>query len=74
MKDLIPILMALTRAQNAMTKGIQALALLKETLRLENERLKQAQLQAPAVDLELTAITASNSAANASTFSGSNAA
>lgn len=63
----------LTRAQNAMTKGIQALALLKETLRLENERLKQAQLQVPAIDLELTAITASNSAANASTFSSSNA-
>ncbi|CAB4813563.1 unannotated protein [freshwater metagenome] len=41
----------LTRTQNAMTKGIQALAQLKETLRLEGERVEQKKLHSNAIEI-----------------------
>jgi len=58
----------LTRAQNAMTKGIQTLALLKETLRLEQERAEQAKRIASSIQVDTVVTNALPGAANASTF------
>ena len=64
----------LTRAQNAMNKGIQSLALLKEAMRIESERAEQKKLQANTVELVQIANTSSALAANASSFTISGAA
>jgi hypothetical protein len=58
----------LTRAQNAMTKGIQGLALLKETLRIEQERAEQSKRIVSSIQVDTIAINALPGAANASTF------
>jgi hypothetical protein len=54
----------LTRCQNAITKGIQSLAQLKETLRFEQDREAKLALEKATIDL----VQISVSAANASSF------
>ena len=54
----------LTRCQNAITKGIQSLAQLKETLRLDEERQAKLKLEQATIDL----VPINTSAANASVF------
>lgn len=66
----------LTRCQNAITKGIQSLALLKETLRLEACRQREAKQISMTVELAQTqsAANASSFAANAAPMAGVNTA